>query len=79
MEYISDSARDKVRLQAPVYSGPPGVDATVYEIKEQAARLITLIEQLASPGVDNGREKALAITHIQTATMFAVFAATTPA
>lgn len=76
MEYpeISDTAAAKVRYTAPVYSErTPG---NVHAIKERAAALITLIEEVQKQYPETAREAALAITHVQTASFFAVFAAT---
>jgi hypothetical protein len=82
MEYpeISPSAAAKVRLKAPIYSAAS--PDQIRELKEAAARFITLVEQIDAdkPASERttAREAALAITHIQTASMFAVFAATMP-
>jgi hypothetical protein len=74
---ISQTALAKVRLKAPVYSGDVN---EVTALKEAAARFITLIEQIDAdkPASERptAREAGLAITHVQTASMFAVFAAT---
>lgn len=73
---ISVSAKEKVRLAAPVVGAGVTVVQDVRELKVAAARLITLIEQVQKERPSAAREAALAITHIQTATFFAVFAAT---
>ena len=80
---ISDTAAAKVRLSfnVPVEGRPQSV-ADVQALKEAAARFITLVEQIGGdkPASERlcARECALAITHIQTASFFAVYAATAP-
>ena len=55
----------------------PSGDDTVNQLKDAAAHLIDLIDAvpITSSGVQ--RHKALAVTHAETAAMFAVKAATT--
>ena len=67
---ISDSAREAVRL-----GFNPSGDPTVLALKTKAAELLTLYEDVMSRG-HAGREMAVAITHLQTASMWAVSGAT---
>ena len=69
---MSDTAQQKVGLEYA--AGNP----EVLMLKEAAARLITLIEETQQAHPSAAREAALAITHVQTASFFAVFAATAP-
>lgn len=54
----------------------PSGNAIVDEIKQKAAELIDLIEDIPSPIIEGTRLKALAMTHIEDAAMWAVKAAT---
>ena len=51
----------------------------VNKIKRAAADLIDLVETIESRNLEVGRLKALAMTHIEDAAMWAVKAATKPA
>ncbi|MEO1606750.1 MAG: hypothetical protein AAFU34_15640 [Pseudomonadota bacterium] len=72
---INDSAARTVRMGFNP-SEMPRID----EVKALAAALISACEDIRDDsnmgGVSGGREAALAITHVQTASMFAVAAAT---
>lgn len=70
MTDISDSARDSVRL-----GFNPSGDPTVVALKTKMAEWITLVEEVQARGVAP-REAAVAITNAQTASMWAVLAAT---
>lgn len=67
---LSDTAIDAVRLKF----NPSGLDR-VGKIKMLTAALITECEQIREEGTA-GREAAVAITNVQTASMWAVLAAT---
>jgi len=68
---ISESARDAIRL-----SFNPSGDARIQEIKMLTGRLITICEGIRDePGKGAGREAAVAVTNLQTASMWAVLAA----
>lgn len=81
MEYpeISARAKEMVRLGAPVVGVGVTAAQDVHELRVAAARYITLLEQVQREHPAAAREAALAITHVQTATFFAVFAATSEA
>lgn len=69
---LSVSAIDAVRLRF----NPSGLDE-VAEIKLLTAALITKLEDIRNrDGGYAGREAAVAITHVQTASMWSVLAAT---
>ena len=76
---ISTTAARAVRL--PFNPDGPA-QGRVTQIKEAAAQLITLLEEVRDSHSGRGdscaREAAIAITHVQTASMFGVFAATAP-
>jgi hypothetical protein len=67
---LSDSAKDAIR-----YSFNPSGNETVNRIKLITGSLITLLEGIRD-STPAGREAAVAITNIQTASMWAVLAAT---
>lgn len=68
---ISNSAADLVRM-----GFNPSGRGTVDTLKALGAALVTACEE--QKGGTGAREAAIAITHVQTAVMFAVAAATTP-
>lgn len=68
---ISETAREAVRL-----SFNPSGDQTVYRLKLLAAALITEYEAVRDRNPQAGREAAVAITNMQTASMWGVLAAT---
>lgn len=67
---ISPTARDAVRL-----GFNPSGDPTVLALKTKMAEWLTIVEEVAARGLA-GRECAVAITQAQTASMWAVLAAT---
>lgn len=68
LEGLTDSACEAVRLSF----NPSGIEK-VTRIKTLAAALISELETI---GGDAGREAAIARTHVQSASMFGVLAAT---
>ena len=69
---VSDTAADHVRL-----GFNPSGDPTVASIKRRTGELISLMELIRDRyDAHAGREAAIAITHLQTASMWCVLAAT---
>lgn len=56
----------------------PGKNPEVTAIKRAAANLIDLIDEIKANDGEVGRLKALALTHVEDAAMWAVKAATKP-
>lgn len=54
----------------------PSKEGIVYDIKRHTAAIIDLVDSIPNAGIQSGRTKALAITHYETAAMWAVKAAT---
>lgn len=67
---LSESAKEAIR-----FTFNPSGDATVHRIKFLAAALVTEYEKIRDNG-PGGREAAVAITNLQTASMWGVLAAT---
>lgn len=68
---LSESAKESIR-----FTFNPSGDATVHRLKFLAAALITEYEKVRDSGNGAGREAAVAITNLQTASMWGVLAAT---
>lgn len=69
---LSESAKEAIR-----FTFNPSGDPTVHRLKFLAAALITEYEKVRDqPGKGAGREAAVAITNLQTASMWGVLAAT---
>ena len=72
MAEVSSTARDAVRRDFNPSGSPE-----VAEIKRMTSELITFMEGIRDrPGGTAGREAAVAITNLQTASMWCVLAAT---
>ena len=67
---VSPTAKDAVRQDFN-----PSQDPTVADLKRRTAELISLMELIRDRGVA-GREASVAITQLQTASMWCVLAAT---
>lgn len=72
---ISESDLSATACEAIRFKFNPSGDARVNTIKTLTARLITELEAIRDEGAA-GREAAVAITNVQTASMWAVLAAT---
>lgn len=68
---LSETAKEAIR-----FTFNPSGNATVHRLKFLAAALITEYEKVRDSGTGAGREAAVAITNLQTASMWGVLAAT---
>lgn len=68
---LSDESKESIR-----FTFNPSGDATVNDIKFLACALMTAYQAIRDNGRGAGREAAVAITNLQTASMWGVLAAT---